>query len=150
MKNKEIKKKFLTNLMLNGKKETSEKILLKSLKKLQKNSFKQTKNIIKLALTSSMPIFKLTLIETKMKKKNKIKEIPSFITSNFSRISLAVKFILKIIKKKKSNNFYTKLYEELLLNSQNQGDTVSTKNELQKKILILNKKKRYFRFYKWK
>lgn len=146
----EIKKKIINHLMKKGGKKTSEKILLQSLKELQKESFKQTKHVIKLALVSSMPLFKLTVIKYKKKKKATIKEIPSFITNNQSRVSLTIKFILNVIKKKKSKNFYNKFYTEILLHSQHKGETIELKNELQKKVLLLKKKKRYFHSYKWR
>ena len=59
MKNKKIKikNKITNHLMLNGKKKTSEKILLKSFKELQKYSKKQSKKLIKLALIFSTPNF---------------------------------------------------------------------------------------------
>jgi ribosomal protein S7 len=134
--------------MKNGKKTTSEKVILQSFKELQKNSLKKTNEIIKLALIYSIPIFKLNVIKNKKvkKKKQKLKEVPSFITNNNSRVSLAIKFILKTIKKKKEI-FYNKLNKELLLNSQKKGETIQIKNILQKEIL---KKKRYLKFYRWK
>ena len=54
----EIKIKFINYLMDNGQKKTSEKILLKSLKELQKSSIKKSIRILKLALIYSIPIFK--------------------------------------------------------------------------------------------
>jgi ribosomal protein S7 len=69
MKRFEIKKKIENHLMRNGEKKTSEKLLLQSLKELQKTSSKQTKNLIKLALTQTTPIFKLQKIENKKQRK---------------------------------------------------------------------------------
>lgn len=148
MKNLKIKDKLINHIMQNGEKKTSEKILLKSLKKLQKNCLKETKEIIKLALICSTPIFKLHKIKNKKlkKKKRKTKEIPSFITNNQARISLAIKLILKSLKKK-SQNFSLEFQKEILLNSQKKGNAIQTKNELQKQVLL---NKRYFNFYRWK
>jgi ribosomal protein S7 len=147
MKNLEIKKKLINQIMLNGCKETSEKIILKSFKELQKNSLKKTKELIKLSLLNSTPIFKINKIKNKKnkKKKQKLKEIPSFITNSNSRISLAIKFILQSIKKKKEN-FYTKFNKELILNSQQKGETIQLKNNIQKEVIS---KKRYLNFYRW-
>jgi len=149
MKFLEIKKKLINHLMINGEKKTSEKILLQSLKELQKSSLKQTKELIKNALAYSTPIFKLHIIENKkQKKKNrKIKEIPSFIYSNTSRVSLAIKIIIEAVKKQKHKFFATKLNKEILLNSQQKGDAIQLKNDLQKKVLL---NKRYFYFYRWR
>jgi ribosomal protein S7 len=143
-----IQQKLTNHVMKNGEKKTSEKIILQSFKELQKNSLKKTNEIVKLALIYSIPVFKLNIIKNKKVKKNKqkLKEIPSFITNNNSRISLAIKFILKTIKKKKEI-FYNKLNKELFLNSQKKGETIQIKNILQKEIL---KKKRYLKFYRWK
>lgn len=146
MRKIEIKKKLINQVMKNGEKKTSEKIILQSFKELQKNSFKKTNELVKLAVIYSIPIFKLNKIKNKNKKKKNLKEIPSFITSNNSRVSLAIKLILKTIKKKKEN-FYSKLNKELLLNSQQKSETIQLKNNLQKKVLT---KKRYLKFYRWK
>lgn len=149
MKRVEIKKKIENHLMRNGEKKTSEKLLLQSLKELQKTSSKQTKNLIKLALTQTTPIFKLQKIENKKqrKKNRKIKEVPFFILNNETRLSLAIKFILKVIKKKKAKNFYTKLNQEILQNIKMEGEASEVKNNLQKQVLL---NKRYFYFYKWR
>lgn len=149
MKRVEIKKKIENHLMRNGEKKTSEKLLLQSLKELQKTSSKQTKNLIKLALTQTTPIFKLQKIENKKqrKKNRKIKEVPFFILNNETRLSLAIKFILKVIKKKKAKNFYTKLNQEILQNIKIEGEASEVKNNLQKQVLL---NKRYFYFYKWR
>jgi ribosomal protein S7 len=64
-KNINIQKKLINHLIKNGKKKTSETILLKSLKKLQKNSFKKSKKIFQLALIHLTPIFKLHKISPK-------------------------------------------------------------------------------------
>jgi small subunit ribosomal protein S7 len=149
MKIFEIKKKIVNHLMVNGEKKTCEKILLQSLKELQKESTKQAKELIKLAITFSTPVFKLHKIENKQQKKKnrKIKEIPSFISSKKARISLAIKFVLEATRKKKLNNFYRKLNAEIFLNVKHKGEAVQIKDELQKQVLL---NKRYFYFYRWR
>lgn len=142
----EVKNKIINNLLINGKKNTGEKILLKTLKELQKSSNKESKKLIKFAIIFSTPIFKLHKISQKKKKKKKIQEIPSFISKKNARISLSIKFILKTIKKKNLNKFYNKLKEEILLTAQSKGDAVQIKNDLQKYILL---KKHYFSYFKW-
>lgn len=147
-KSLDIKNKLINNITLDGKKKTSEKILLKSLKELQKSSKKQSKELVKLALVQSTPVFKLHRISNKkLKKKNRrVREIPAFISKMSSRTSLAIKFILKSIEKKKSSNFYLKLKENLLVTSQAKGDAVKLKNELQKQSI---QHKRFFKYYRW-
>lgn len=145
----EVKKKIINHLTKNGEKKTSEKLLLQSLKELQKESKKQSKMLIKLSLANSTPIFKLHKIENKKqrKKNRKVKEIPSFLSSNKARISLAIKFILKVTKRSKTNKYFDKLNKEILLNINNTGEASLMKNELQKQVLL---NKRYFQFYKWR
>lgn len=155
MKNLEIKKNIINRIIKNGEKKTSEKILLKCFKELQKESLKQTKNLIKLALISSMSIFKLVQVSNKKIKKKKgranvIKVIPDIIRTNNSRVSLAIKLIKTTIQNKKNKHFFNKFYSEILLNSQNKGDTINRKDELQIQALILYQKKRYLKKYKWR
>ena len=141
----ELKNKIINHLILNGKKETGEKILLKSFKELQKSSKKQPKKLIKLALIFSTPIFKIYKITIK-KKKKKIKKIPTIINTKKARISLAIKFILATLKNKKSNYFYIKLHNEILLNLKSEGSAVQIKNKIQKQALL---NKHFFYFYRW-
>lgn len=149
MINFEIKKKIINHLTVNGEKKTSEKLFLQSFKELQKESAKQSNLLLKISLANSTPIFKLHKIENKKqrKKNRKIKEIPSFLSSHKARISLAIKFILKVTAKRKANKYYKKLNKEILSNLQNKGDASLLKDDLQKQVLI---NKRYFQFYKWR
>ena len=57
-----IKNKIISHLIINGKKETSEKIVKESLKKIQRESKKQLKKIMQLAIINSTPVFKLQKI----------------------------------------------------------------------------------------
>ena len=149
MKNRkiEIKNKIINHLMLDGKKKTGEKILLKSFKELQKYSKKQSKKLIKLAIIFSTPIFKVHKITNKKRKKKNVKEIPTIITAKRARISLAIKFILNTLKNKKSNYFYTEFNKEILLNVKNEGSAIQIKNEVQKQVLL---KKHFFSYYRWR
>lgn len=146
-----IKTKFINHLTLNGKKATGEKNLLKSVKELQKNSTKRCSKVFQLALIHSTPIFKLHKIKLKKKKKNKnnrFREIPGFLKNRTSRISLALKLILKNSKQNLEHSKYSRsLSKEILICSKNKGESVRTKNELQKSILS---KKHFFRYYRWK
>ena len=80
------------------------------------------------------------------KKKKKIKEIPTIINTKKARISLAIKFILATLKNKKSNYFYIKLHNEILLNLKSEGSAVQIKNKIQKQALL---NKHFFYFYRW-
>jgi ribosomal protein S7 len=139
-----IKNKIINNLTLDGKKDTSNKIVLKSLKQLQKNSFKQSKKLINLSFILTTPIFKVHKRTLKRKKK-RILEIPVLINSNKSKLSLAIKIFLSTLKTKKAGHFYTKFYKETLSNIQNEKSCVKLKNNTQKQALA---KKRIFYYYK--
>jgi ribosomal protein S7 len=143
----QIKNKLINHITKNGEKKTSEKLLLKSLKKLQKTSKKQVKALLQLCILNSTPIFKLhTSSNKKQKKRNKkIREMPTFIVRPEIRTSLSIKFILSN-KEKMSKNFYSELTKKVLLTTQSKSGPISSKNELQKKI-ILNK--RYLTYYRW-
>jgi ribosomal protein S7 len=143
----QIKNKLINHITKNGEKKTSEKLLLKSLKKLQKTSKKQVKALLQLCILNSTPIFKLhTSSNKKQKKRNKkVREMPTFIVRPEIRTSLSIKFILSN-KEKMSKNFYSELTKKVLLTTQSKSGPISSKNELQKKI-ILNK--RYLTYYRW-
>jgi ribosomal protein S7 len=147
-KNKEIKNKIISLLMLDGKKKTGEKIILKSLKEIQKNSSKSLKKIIQLALIYTLPTFKIHEISNKKqkKRKNKIKKVPAFIPQTKTKISLAIKIILTSTKKNVSKTFNRKLNQEILLNAKNKGFAINIKNELQQQVLI---NKHYLSYYRW-
>ena len=139
-----IKNKIIKHLTFKGNKTTGEKILMESVKKIQKESKKPFNKILQLAIINATPIFKVHKLSVKKKKKN-IKEIPSFISKNKARISLAIKFIL-FSNKTKSIKMSTKVKNEIIQSSKKEGFAVNNKNELQKKALI---NKKYFRYYRW-
>lgn len=144
-----VKTKIVNHIMVNGKKETSEKLLLQSVKKLCVLSSKQIKKLVLLSLVNATPVFKLhQSINKKIKKKNrKIHVTPTFIPTTIKRTSSSIKFILTTINKKKLNNFFfTTFTQEILLLVENKGITMDTKKETQKKVLL---NKRYFKYYRW-
>lgn len=144
-----IKNKIVNRLILNGNKNTSEKLFLKTFKKLQISSLKQTKKIVQLSLINAMPIFKITQSSNKKikKSKRKVRIAPVFIQNKQHRTALSIKFILLSIKKKIFNNyFYSSLTNEILVIAKNRGVLPEIKIETQKKVL---KNKRYMRNYRW-
>ena len=147
LKKKYIKNKIINNSMISGNKNTSEKITLKSLKELQKYSHKQSKKLLKLSIISALPILKIHKSSNKKLKKKikKVKETPVFIYNKNTRVSLAIKFILKKIQKE-NYNFFTTFKQEIILNSQLKSMSIEVKNDLQKQALI---KKRYLINYRW-
>jgi ribosomal protein S7 len=149
MKTFKLETKLLNHLTKSGSKKTSEKIIFKSLQKLHKESYKDTKEIVKKALINSTPAFRIQVIKSKKNGRRKskiIKKVPYFIISNISRLSLAMKCIITVVKKT-PEPMYNKLKNEVLLNSQEKGESVGIKTELHKQVL---KNKRYFNKYRWK
>ena len=120
MKNPEIKKKVLSILTKNGKKSLSEKILLQSLKVINKTSKKQSIDIFKVALVLVSPTFKLYKLKGKKKKKKKknikIKEVPSFLKTSMKRNSAAIKLMIK--NSTSSKIFFKSFSQEIMLSAQ--------------------------------
>ena len=145
----EIKNKMINHLMISGRKETGEKILLKSLKEIQRDSKKQSQELVKLGIMYSTPTFKLHKITNKKQKRRnkKVRTIPAFISDKNARISLAIKFILITLRKKKSKNCHIKLKQELIANALYKGSAIQIKNELQKQVLV---NKHYFSYFRWR
>lgn len=148
--NKEnIQNKLTSHIMSKGGKIQSEKLLLKSIKELNKFSAKPAKKLFQLSIIQASPVFKLhTSIDKKRKKKkSKVHETPSFIPTSKSRTSLAIKYILSNTKKQSINKFPQKLKKELLEVLIAKNQFTHHKIELQKKIIS---KKNYLRYYRWK
>lgn len=144
----QIRNKLINAITLKGKKNTGEKLLLKCLKKMQKNSKNKSIELIQLAIINAIPIFKLQIIENDKEKKKKVsaKKIPFFIANSQTKIALALKIIVMNAKKASSKVFKNKLFQEILLNSQEKGQAVLHKNELQKEVFL---NKNYLLYYKW-
>ena len=140
-----IKSKILNHLLLDGKKKTSEKILLQSFKELQKFSAKQPTELLQLAVVCCTSVFKVLKQIRKNRKKKHVREIPTIIISKKARISLAIKSILRGLKNKNLNGFYVKFYTEILSTVHNEGQAVHIKTEIQKQLLI---KKHFFFNYR--
>ena len=143
---KKIKLKLINHLLKNGNKKTCENILLKSLKKIQKNSLKSYKKVFKIAIINSASIFRIVKLKQKKRKKKSVKEIPTFVLNNFERVSWSLKVILAHSKKQNINSFYKKLKQEIIINSKNKGSAVDRKIDLHKQILP---KKRLLLYFRW-
>ena len=74
--NKELKKKFVNILMNRGNKRTSENILTKSLKLLQKSTTKNHISLIHMSIINATPIFKVNEQSLKKGKRKSKKETP--------------------------------------------------------------------------
>ena len=137
--------KLLNHLTKNGKKVKSEKIILQSIKELQKPFKKQNKKVIQLSLILSSSIFKLLVTTQKKRKKIKNKISSSFIIRQNARISFAIKSIIKETKKSKTQYFYQALKKKIMETSNLEGPVITQKSETQKKVLL---NKHLFKYYK--
>lgn len=147
-KSKDISKEKLQNhLTKNGKKQIIEKTLNKSLKQAQKFQKKNSNQITKLAILNATPIFNLVELTNKKRRKKSIREIPTFLSNQNSRISLGLKYLITALKlQTKPHNLTTKLKNELLLTSKLESKAVTLKENSQNKVL---NEKKYFRHYRW-
>ena len=119
MSTKSIKLKFLNFMLTNGKKYTSEKLLLDSLKIIQKKKKKNSKSIIKLSLKS----VNIILSTIQIKRRKLVTSVPFFLTKS-KRLSNSIKLIVKdSISSKK--NLPLGLQDNILKLSENKGDTKS-------------------------
>jgi len=143
MKLKFIKTILLSNLMKNGIKNTSEKLLLKTFKLLQKGSFKKNfEDIIKLAIINNSPH---VYVKSVKRRKREPLTVP-FLFNNSKKISYAVKFIVKECSLNKSTNtFQDKISSELFKSANFEGQSTKKTEELLKSAFI-NKK---FSNYRW-
>lgn len=142
-----LKTKIINTLMISGKKNTGEKILLKFAKRLQKSSDKNFKNLVQLAIINSTPTFKLNEQIVKKGKRKAVRSTPSFIVNDSLRIITALKSIKNVVgKNKSSTQFYERFVDEILASASLKSQSVDKKNELQKQILI---NKRYLSKFRW-
>lgn len=142
-----LRTKMINTLMLRGKKNTSEKILLQFAKRVQKSSTKNFKTLVQLAIINSTPTFKLNEQIVKKGKRKTIRSTPSFITSDSLRVMTSLKFIKStVLKNKKSTKFYESFAYEMLAATSLKSQVVDKKNELQKQVLL---NKRYLSKFRW-
>lgn len=137
-----LKHKVNNYMMIDGKKTVCEKIFLKSSKILQKNTTKNYRNVVKLAIINTAPTIQLKQI--KEKKRKTVKEFP-FILNKKNRITLSIKSILRSLRKNTGTKIENSLPFELLLIANNKSDILKTKKDNHK--LALTKKK--YIFFRW-
>ena len=141
-----IKHKIFNHLMVNGNKETCEKLFLKSSKLLQKSLLKNHKELIKTAIINSSPIVSIKQVRVKKGKRKNVKEYP-YVLDSKNRISLSIKFILEAIKQKNTKSAYAhvNLQQEIIANFQISSNAIKKKEDLQKHTLL----KKKYAFYRW-
>lgn len=142
MKTDFIKNKFLNLLMCSGNKQTSEKLLIKSLKKIQtKFTHKNCKDFIKTGLINASPVL---FVKNIKRKRKRTMEFPFLLNENL-RLFYSLKFIIKNSSKKNSQTFYNKLTTELIESVKNISQSVKIKKNLYKDAAL----KKKFANYRW-
>jgi ribosomal protein S7 len=145
--NTELKQKLTNAIMKHGKKKTAEKILIKSLKLIQKSSKKNHKTLIKESIINATPTFKINKQSRKRGKRKIEKEIPAFIKKDSLRTVLSVNFLVSAsLKNNELNNFYKKMTQEILETSFQKSKSIEQKTEMQKQVLM---QKRYLLKFRW-
>lgn len=143
----QLKNKFINHFLQNGNKKKCEGILLKSFKNLQKFSKKPYKKVVKLAIINASPVFRIVMLRKKKRKKQKfVKEVPTFVTSKFERISWGLKYILHLKNFSINLCFSDYLKKELLLNAQNSKNSINIKINNHKKAI---EKQRFLLYFRW-
>ncbi len=138
--NTPLGKKFVNRLMIGGKKNIAEKILLQSLVLIQSNSSKNPIQILMLAISNVKPVVEIRSI--RMRGANY--QVPIPLLEN-RRVSLAIKWIIESANKKQGNPMKLKLKDELILASKKQGDSIKKKISVHR----LANANRAFAHYRW-
>lgn len=142
----EIQNKLTNYLIINGKKNKSEKIICKIFKILQQKLKKSSKKLLQFALVLNLPLFKIHKITKKKIKKQKTKVIPAFICSKISRLFFSIKFITSVVKKKNNKTFLKSFIEKILEFSKTNTEITITKIEIQKQVFV---NRHLFKYYRW-
>ena len=141
-----LKKTFVNNMVIDGKKLKSERNFNRNLKEIQKTVMKSHELLFKIAILNSTPIFRIIELKKKSrKKKNQTKEVPAFLSYDSFRTSWAIKYLIGSKKKKTKNFYYNSLKNKILFNAQNLGLSIEFKKQTQKQAL---EKQALFRYYK--
>lgn len=142
-----LKKKLLNHLTKSGKKQISEKVLIKSLKATQTSQKKNHYKVIRLSLLNTTPTFKIVKLKNKKRRKSSTKEIPTFLSNFRSRTSWSLKYLIKTTSSQENNiTFSEKLKNELLLGAKSENNVTLLKNKLQHKTI---QEKKYFKNFRW-
>nr|YP_009186111.1 ribosomal protein S7 [Skeletonema marinoi]ALO71443.1 ribosomal protein S7 [Skeletonema marinoi] len=129
-----MNKKIINQLLLKGKRTTSEKIWLKSVKFFYKLFNKNHKEFINRALINVTPLLKVKQLKQK-NKRSQLKEFP-YIVNNANRVSSTLKFFLTKTNNKDEKKMHKKLINELLLATKNTGTNISKKKVCMNMLLL--------------
>lgn len=142
-----LKTKLLNILMSHGKKNTSEKILFNSIKKIHKAQHFHLKSILKLAFLNSIPVFKLNEQVIKKGKRKVKKKIPFFLVGDSNRIIHGLKVIKETSHKlRQSDSFYKSLSSELINLVKEKSSSMAINREIKNQV---SQNKRYVSRFRW-
>lgn len=142
-----LKIKLLNTLMSHGKKSTTEKILLSSIKQIFKSNKFQLIGLLKLAFMNVTPMFKLNEQIIKKGKRKVKKQIPFFLTDDSNRVMNGLKTLKYTSKKTRgSSPFYKSLSLEIINLIEEESVSISNNNDL-KRFLLSNR--RYLSTFRW-
>ena len=136
-----LKDVLLNHLVINGNKQTSEKLFLKSIKLSQKRLKKDHRDIFKSAIVLSSPIVGLKSVS---KGRKQSKDFP-FVLHKRIRISLAIKLILHTVNKTSKASFSSDFINEIILASQNVSSSTRSKQEIHSIVFLVRK----YANYRW-
>ena len=145
----ELQKKLINHGTKNGKKHKSEKNIAKSFKAIQKSQKKNHRELTKLSILNTIPVFKVVKLTDKKRRKKSTKEIPTLVSNYNSRISLGLKYLIKTTNNTttiKQDTFFKRFKNELLLGTTAENSASTIKHNFQIKAL---QEKKYFRYYRW-
>lgn len=137
-----IKNTIFNQITFNGNKFKSEKLVYKSLKKIQKIQKKKNfQQLFKIAIVNSSPVF---YIKTIKRKRRKSTEFP-FILSKNIRVGYSLKFIVHYSNKFKNSSFHNRLYDELVTSCEKSSNSFKKKVDIYKETFL----KKKFSNYRW-
>ena len=144
---REIKQILLNSIMKQGKKQTSEKLFLKSLKLLQKLSNKNTINILKASIVHSSPLIKMKTYRRNKKRKNiHVITFPYLLTFKQKHV-LGIKNLVSVAKNKQNSNYFFDNFVNQLMHSANKKGEIIEKIATQHNEAFLKKKFSNFRWF---
>jgi small subunit ribosomal protein S7 len=136
-----VKDRFINKIFVHGKKQRSEKELLRCFKSLQRSQKNKCSiEIFKLSLKNASPFFQLKTIKSKARKTSI--EIP-YLLSEELRIFYGIKNLLTSSNILKKKNFYRRLTDELILASNLKGQSIKNKKTMHEQAFLLRKFARY-------
>jgi len=136
-----LKNLLINHLITNGKKQTSEKLVLKCFKLSQKQCLKDHSKIFKSAIINCSPVVNIKSIKRGRKQ---MQEFP-FILRPSIRISLAIKLILHTIEKRSDSTFSSKFNAEITQSSKHSSTSSKMKENMHNEAFISRK----YANYRW-